>query len=168
MNYFIQSLTYFRIFIAPLIFLLITFYDSYVWALFLFILASISDYWEIDRFCKEIGIEWFFSAWDINSQIEMRIFNSKYNKVASAMATNHEFLKLVASERKHTFMSTGMMNMDEIKNALDIFIHENCPVTLLHTVSTYPAEESTLNLKCINTLKDKFNVPVGYLNFPLS
>ena len=46
MNYFIQSLTYFRIFIAPIIFLLITFYDSYVWALFLFIFASISDYWD--------------------------------------------------------------------------------------------------------------------------
>ena len=46
MNYFIQSLTYFRIFIAPIIFLLITFYDSYVLALFLFILASISDYWD--------------------------------------------------------------------------------------------------------------------------
>ena len=46
MNYFIQSLTYFRIFIAPIIFLLITLYDSYVWALFFFILASISDYWD--------------------------------------------------------------------------------------------------------------------------
>ena len=46
MNYFIQSLTYFRIFIAPIIFLLVTFYDSYGLALFLFILASISDYWD--------------------------------------------------------------------------------------------------------------------------
>ena len=46
MNYFIQSLTYFRIFIAPIIFLLITFYESYGWALFLFILASASDYWD--------------------------------------------------------------------------------------------------------------------------
>ena len=46
MNYFIQSLTYFRIFIAPIIYLLITFYDSYILALFLFILASISDYWD--------------------------------------------------------------------------------------------------------------------------
>jgi CDP-diacylglycerol--glycerol-3-phosphate 3-phosphatidyltransferase len=46
MNYFIQSLTYFRIFIAPIIFLLITFYDLYGWAFFLFILASISDYWD--------------------------------------------------------------------------------------------------------------------------
>ena len=123
---------------------------------------NLSDYWEIDKYCKEIGIEWFFSAWDMNSQIEMRIFNTKYNKVASAMATNFEFLKLVASEKKHTFMSTGMMKMSDIKESLDIFLKENCPVTLLHTVSTYPAEESTLNLKCINTLKEKFNVPVGY------
>ena len=46
MNHFIQFLTYFRIFIAPIIFLLITFYDLYGWALFLFFLASISDYWD--------------------------------------------------------------------------------------------------------------------------
>ena len=46
MNYFIQFLTYFRIFIAPIIFLLITFCNLYGWALFLFILASISDYWD--------------------------------------------------------------------------------------------------------------------------
>ncbi len=123
---------------------------------------NLSDYWEIDKYCKEIGIEWFFSAWDLNSQIEMRIFNTNYNKVASAMATNLEFLKLVASEKKHTFMSTGMMKISEIKESLDIFQKESCPVTLLHTVSTYPAEESTLNLRCINTLKEKFNVPVGY------
>ena len=46
MNYFIQSLTYFRILISPIIFLFITFYDLYGWALFLFFLASISDYWD--------------------------------------------------------------------------------------------------------------------------
>jgi len=46
MNYIIQSLTYFRIFIAPIIFILITAFDSYEWALFLFFLASISDYWD--------------------------------------------------------------------------------------------------------------------------
>ncbi|MDA7548873.1 CDP-alcohol phosphatidyltransferase family protein [Gammaproteobacteria bacterium] len=46
MNYFIQFLTYFRIFIAPIIFILITTFDSYGWALFLFFLASVSDYWD--------------------------------------------------------------------------------------------------------------------------
>jgi len=46
MNSFIQFLTYFRIFTAPIIFILITAFDSYEWALFLFFLASISDYWD--------------------------------------------------------------------------------------------------------------------------
>ena len=123
---------------------------------------NLSDFREIDLFCRELDIPWFFSAWDINSQIEMRIFNTKWNKVASAMAVNKEFLEIVASERKHTFMSTGMMTMEEIEDSLNIFIKNNCPITLLHTVSTYPAEESTLNLLCIKTLKEKFGVPVGY------
>ena len=46
MNFFIQFLTYFRIFVAPIIFLLITLFDLYGWSLFLFFLASISDYWD--------------------------------------------------------------------------------------------------------------------------
>jgi len=46
MNHFIQSLTYFRIFVAPIIFILITMFNLYGWALFLFFLASISDYWD--------------------------------------------------------------------------------------------------------------------------
>ena len=123
---------------------------------------SLSDFREIDLYCKEIGIPWFFSAWDINSQIEMRIFNCNWNKVASAMAVNKEFIEVVASEKKPTFMSTGMMTIKEIEDSLNIFLKYSCPVTLLHTVSTYPAEESTLNLLCIRTLRDKFKVPIGY------
>ena len=46
MNYFIQFLTYFRILIAPIIFILITLFDFYGWALLLFFIASISDYWD--------------------------------------------------------------------------------------------------------------------------
>ena len=55
-----------------------------------------------------------------------------------------------------------MMTIEEIEESLNIFIKNDCPITLLHTVSTYPAEESTLNLLCIKTLKEKFGVPVGY------
>ena len=123
---------------------------------------SLSDYWEIDNFCKNIDMEWFVSCWDINSQIEMRVFSTKWNKVASAMATNKPFLEVVASEKKHTFVSTGMTSMEEIEECVKIFKKHSCPITLLHTVSTYPSEEADLNLKCITTLKEKFNLPVGY------
>ena len=46
---------------------------------------SADEYHEIENYCKDKGIEWFASAWDINSQKFLRQFNSKYNKVASAM-----------------------------------------------------------------------------------
>ena len=123
---------------------------------------GIEEYKEIDKFCKSIGIEWFVSCWDINSQQIMRQFKTRYNKVASAMATHHKFLKVVAEERKPTFLSTGMTSLDQIRQACDIFDSYNCPVTLMHTVSTYPAKEEDLNLKCIKTLKDEFGKPVGY------
>ena len=123
---------------------------------------SLSDYWEIDNYCKELDIDWFVSCWDINSQIEMRVFSTKWNKVASAMATNIPFLEIVASEKKHTFVSTGMTSLEEIEKCINIFNKYDCPITLLHTVSTYPAEEADLNLNCITTLKERFNLPVGY------
>ena len=78
------------------------------------------------------------------------------------MATNKEFLEIVASERKHTFISTGMTSMEQIQNIVEIFNSKSCPFTLLHTVSTYPSEESDLNLYCIKTLKEKFKTSVGY------
>ena len=123
---------------------------------------SLSDYWEIDNYCKKLDIDWFVSCWDINSQIEMRVFSTKWNKVASAMATNIPFLEIVASEKKHTFVSTGMTSLEEIEKCINIFKKYDCPITLLHTVSTYPAEEADLNLNCITTLKERFNLPVGY------
>jgi len=123
---------------------------------------SLSDYWEIDNYCKNIDIEWFVSCWDINSQIDMRVFSTKWNKIASAMATNKPFLEVVASEKKQTFVSTGMTSIEEIEECVKIFKSHSCPITLLHTVSTYPSEEADLNLKCITTLKEKFNLPVGY------
>jgi len=123
---------------------------------------NLSDYKEIDTFCKQIGIDWFVSCWDINSQIEMRVFNTKWNKVASAMATNKEFLEIVASEKKPSLVSTGMTTIEQIDEIVEIFKRHNCPITLLHTVSTYPADEADLNLKCINSLKERYNLPVGY------
>lgn len=123
---------------------------------------SIDQYHEIDTYCKDISIEWFVSCWDIPSQINMRKFNTRYNKVASAMATNHEFLKVVAEEKKPTFLSTGMTDIKEIEQAVKFFDEASCPITLMHTVSTYPAQEKHLNLNCIKTLKEKFGKPIGY------
>ena len=121
-----------------------------------------SEYAEIDKYCKEVGIEWFASAWDLKSQEFLQQFNCKYNKVASAMVVYEELLKMIASEGKHTFISTGMATYDDIQKAVDIFRLENCPFELMHTVSTYPMRDNHANLNLINTLRTKFQCDVGY------
>ena len=120
------------------------------------------QYQEIEDYCKEKGIEWFASAWDINSQKFLRQFNSKYNKVASAMIVYKELLKEITSEGKHTFISTGMTTYDDIQTAVDIFRKANCPFELMHAVSTYPMKDVDANLNMIKTLRDRFNCNVGY------
>ncbi len=76
-----------------------------------------SEYDEIDRYCKEKGIEWFASAWDLKSQLFLRKYNLKYSKVASAMLTVKPLLETIAGKKKHTFISTGMSTMEEIDEA---------------------------------------------------
>ncbi len=120
------------------------------------------DYKEIDRYCKEQGIEWFASAWDLNSQKFLRQFDCNYNKVASAMLVYEDLLKMIAEEGKRTFVSTGMSTYDDIQKAVDIFRDANCPFELMHTVSTYPMQPEDANLNVINTLRDKFQCDVGY------
>ena len=121
-----------------------------------------SEYDEIDLYCKKLEIDWFASAWDIESQTFLSKYNLKYNKIASAMATNLEFVEVVALENKPTFISTGMCTMEEIEKVVNIFNEKNCPFILMHTNSEYPSKEENLNLKMIQTLKEDFHVNVGY------
>ena len=120
------------------------------------------EYQEIDNYCKKKKINWFASAWDLNSQLFLRKFNLKYNKIASAMLVNLELLKIVSEEKKHTFISTGLSTLKDIEVAVDIFKDKNCPFELMHCVSTYPMKDEDANLKTIETLREKFKCKVGY------
>lgn len=120
------------------------------------------DYKEISQYCKTKNIEWFASAWDINSQIFLRKFDCNYNKVASAMLIYTDLLKIIAAEQKHTFISVGMSSYDDIQNAIDIFKSAECPFELMYTVSTYPMKDEDANLSMIKTLMDKYQCDVGY------
>ena len=121
-----------------------------------------NEYDGIDRYCKEKGIEWFASAWDLESQKFLKQFDLKHNKIASAMIVYDDLLQAVASEGKHTFISTGMTTEDEITNAVEIFQSENCPFDLMHCISTYPMKDEDANLNAIKTLREKYNCNVGY------
>ena len=120
------------------------------------------EYDEIDAYCKEKGIHWLASAWDVNSQLFLRKYNLKYNKVASAMLTVVPLIEAIAEEGKYTFISTGMSTMDEISKAIEIFKKAHCPFELMHTVSTYPMKDEDANLKMIQALAEQYECKVGY------
>ncbi len=126
------------------------------------------EYDAIDSYCKEKDIEWFASAWDIEAQRFLRQYEFPHNKVASAMITHLDFLEEVASEKRHTFISTGMADLADIDKAVEIFKSQGCPFTLMHTISVYPCAESDLNLRLIDTLRDRYGVSVGYSGHEVS
>ena len=123
---------------------------------------NIEDYKEIDSYCKQKNIDWFASAWDIESLNFLDAFNLKFHKIASAMIIDSTFLKAVAKKKIHTFISTGMSTVEDIKNAVNIFRENDCPFELMHCVSTYPMEPKDANLKTISALKEMFKCNVGY------
>jgi len=120
------------------------------------------EYDEIDRYCSLHDMEWYASAWDVDSQKFLRQYNLKHNKIASAMLTHHKLLETVAEEKKLTFISTGMSTMDEVRKAVEIFKKYDCPFELMHCNSAYPMDISEANLLCIPALKKEFNCNVGY------
>lgn len=121
-----------------------------------------NEYEEISDYCKEIKIEWFASAWDINSLNFLDNFKTNYNKIASAMIVDEKFLLEVAKRKKHTFISTGMSKIEHIDKAVNIFRNNKCSFELMHCVSVYPLKVEDANLVTINFLKERYNCDVGY------
>ena len=120
------------------------------------------EYDVINEHCLNNNIEWYASSWDIDSQIFLRQYELKHNKVASAMLTNKKLLQVIAEEHKPTFISTGMSTLDEIRTAVQIFRDNNCNFELQHSNSSYPMKDMEANLLCIQTLNKEFKCNVGY------
>jgi len=120
------------------------------------------EYDIIDKYCKEKKIDWFASAWDIDSQIFLQQYDLPFNKIASPMITNIDFLKYVASLGKKTIISTGMTNLYDIDKAVNIFRSYKCPFVLMHCTSIYPCPVDKCNLSMINTLRNRYKCEIGY------
>lgn len=120
------------------------------------------EYDEIDRYCRARGIDWLASAWDIDSQMFLRKYDCKYNKLASPMLSHKRLVEMVAEEGKYTFISTGMSNLDEIEQVVNIFRKANCPFELMHCCSEYPMTPEKANLMMIPELRETFGCKVGY------
>jgi N-acetylneuraminate synthase len=119
------------------------------------------QYAEIDEHCAARGIMWFASPWDEGSVDFLERFDPPCHKIASASLTDDGLLRHIRATGRPIILSTGMSTMAEIDHAVQLLGRKD--LALMHTVSTYPAEDGELNLPVIQTLMNRFHdVPIGY------
>ncbi|KAA5535148.1 N-acetylneuraminate synthase [Taibaiella lutea] len=126
---------------------------------------GVEEYAAIDQYCKEKGIDWFVSPWDVDSVDFMEKFDTVMYKLASACLTDFDLIKKILLTGKPLMLSTGMSTIKEIEDAVALIksYDESYPFFIAHSTSAYPCKLEELNLKMIPTLMKKFpGIPVGY------
>jgi len=118
------------------------------------------EYGEIDRYCHDRGVQWFTSCWDVPSVDFIEQFQPVCHKVASASLTDDALLMRLRATGRPIILSTGMSTMEEIDRAVHVLGRDRLVIT--HTTSTYPCKHEEINLRMIDTLRERFDVPIGY------
>jgi N-acetylneuraminate synthase len=121
---------------------------------------SLDEYSEIDSYCRRLRIPWFVSCWDEHSLDLMQRFNLPCFKISSASLTDDHLLRHTRSTSRPIILSTGMSTLEQIDHAVAVLGKQD--LVLLHACSTYPAFYSELNLRAIQTLRDRYHLPIGY------
>ena len=118
------------------------------------------SYAAIDVHCRDKEVDWFVSVWDEPSVDFMEGFDPPCYKIPSASLTDEALLRRLRQTGRPLILSTGMSTMDQIERAVAQL--DRRQLLLTHTTSSYPCEPEELNLRAIETLRRKFEVPVGY------
>ena len=117
-------------------------------------------YAAIDVHCREKEVDWFVSVWDEPSVDFMEAFDPPCYKIPSASLTDESLLRRLRQTGRPLILSTGMSTMEQIERAVALLDRRH--LLLTHATSSYPCEPEELNLRAIETLRRKFEVPVGY------
>ena len=123
-----------------------------------------NDYDEIDTYCKSRNIEWTASPWDLDSLNFLNQYDVPFIKIPSALLTDLNLIKQTTATGKKIIISTGMSTLQEVDDAVNAIksINKDADYAVLHCNSSYPAPNDELNLKCIETLQERYNCEVGY------
>lgn len=119
-----------------------------------------AEYQAINDFCQDLGIDWFASVWDENSVGFMEQFNPVCYKVPSAALTDISLLKKIRSTGRPIILSSGMSTDEQIDASVSSIGTQD--LVLMHSTSAYPCDPMELNLRMIETLRAKYDCPIGY------
>ncbi|MFD2574102.1 N-acetylneuraminate synthase family protein [Spirosoma soli] len=123
------------------------------------------EYTAIDQYCRERGIDWFASAWDVESVDFLEAFAPCLYKLASASLTDLALIERILHTGRPLMLSTGMSTMQEIDEAISLVAQydANYPLMVAHSTSAYPCKPEELNLRMVPTLQSAYpNIPIGY------
>jgi N-acetylneuraminate synthase len=122
---------------------------------------DIDQYAEIDRYCRDKGIDWLASCWDEEAVDFIEQFDPPLYKIASATLTDHDLLRKTRATGKPLMLSSGMSEMWQIDQAVEVVGTDD--LMLAHSTSSYPCPPEELNLRMITTLLNQYpGVPIGY------
>ena len=135
---------------------------------------SLEEHQQIVAHCHSCGIGFLSTAFGISELNMLLELGIGAIKVPSGEITHRQLLESMAAagaaKDLPVYLSTGMCNLGEVEEALQVFLEAGIPrsqITLLHCLSAYPAPEEQLNLKAITTLAQAFGCPVGYSDHTL-
>lgn len=123
---------------------------------------SFDEYNELKCYAEDKGLDFIVTAFDIEAVKFLEKLGVGTYKIASHSLTNLRLLEFLAQIRKHTILSTGMAELEEIDQAVEVFQAYDTPLSLLHCVSAYPTALDESNLAMISELKKRYGLPVGY------
>ena len=124
---------------------------------------SFDDFSRISEYCKEIGIQFVSTPFDLDSIDFLETLNMPFWKIPSGEITNYPYLVKISKTKRPVILSTGMCSMDEIKSAVDVLYSNGVPeLILLHCNTEYPTPYCDVNLNAMNTIKKAFGTEIGY------
>lgn len=124
---------------------------------------SYNDFIILNNYCQTKGLSFLSTPFDLESIAFLDELGMKVWKIPSSDVTNYPYLVKIAETHKPIIMSTGMCTLGDIEAAIRVLTMNGCgSITLLHCTTEYPAPYSEVNLRAMKTLRDTFNMPVGY------
>lgn len=118
------------------------------------------DFKILQNYCKQKGIMFLSTPFELESVKFLESLNLDYMKIPSSEITNLPFLREIASHGGKVILSTGMSTLKEVEEAINVL--KGCEISLLHCTTEYPCPYQDVNLKVIQTMKERFKLPVGY------